>query len=57
MAKKKEQCKEVMERLFGGATAAHVDGMDEETCVEECKKIAASYLGNAVADYEFSKVK
>ncbi|MFP4424046.1 MAG: hypothetical protein ACLFP2_02335 [Candidatus Woesearchaeota archaeon] len=53
----KDQCKEIMHRLFGEASAALVDEMDEETCVEKCKKKTADYLGQAIADYEFSKVK
>lgn len=53
----KEQCKEIMHRLFGEASAALVDEMDEENCLELCKKKTADYLGQSIADYEFSKVK
>ncbi len=42
---KKEKCKEIMSGLFGPATADLVDSMDEENCVEECKKKVTALYG------------
>jgi len=42
---KKDKCKELMTTFFGPATAAKVDSMTEESCVEECKKIVTGFLG------------
>lgn len=42
---KKEQCKVIMERLFGPATAAVVDNMSEDEVVEKCKAKVSDLLG------------
>ena len=42
---KKDKCKELMTKFFGPATAAKVDSMTEDNCVEECKKIVTGFLG------------
>jgi len=42
---KKDKCKELMTKFFGPATAAKVDAMSEDTCVDECKKIVTGFLG------------
>ena len=42
---KKEQCKEIMTKLFGPATANLVDSMTEEDCVQKCKEKVTSFLG------------
>ncbi|MFP4424656.1 MAG: hypothetical protein ACLFP2_05530 [Candidatus Woesearchaeota archaeon] len=51
---KKEQCKAIMGRLFGEASAAQVDNMAEENCVEQCKRKVTDFLGSSIADKEFS---
>ena len=43
---KKEQCKTIMEKLFGPATAAMVESsMTEEDCVEKCRIKTQALLG------------
>ena len=42
---KKEECKKIMSRLFGPASAALVDSMSEEDCVEKCRKKVMAVLG------------
>jgi len=46
---KKDKCKEIMSNFFGPATAAKVDSMTEDSCVSECKKIVAGFLGDEKA--------
>lgn len=45
MPSKKEQCKEIMLRLFGPASAAQVEEMDEEDVVEICRERTRQFLG------------
>lgn len=52
---KKEQCKIIMGKLFGPATANKVDIMNEDTCVIECKQKVMMFLGPAKAA-EFDKI-
>jgi hypothetical protein len=42
---KKDQCKEIMGKLFGPNTAKLVERMDEKTVVETCKKKVIALLG------------
>lgn len=42
---KKDQCKELMIKLFGPATARLVDSMKEEECVAICRQKAKGLLG------------
>jgi hypothetical protein len=53
---KKEKCKVIMERLFGPATAALVDNMEEDEVVDTCKKKVTAMLGEDKAK-EFDSVK
>ena len=46
---KKEQCKELMTKFFGPATAASVDGMSENDCIEKCKAKVKAFLGDEKA--------
>lgn len=46
---KKDQCRELMNKLFGPASAAVVDNMDEDDCVEKCKEKTKAFLGETVA--------
>ncbi len=50
----KEKCKEIMRKLFGDASAAQVDSMTEENCVEECKKKISDFLGQSIAERELA---
>ena len=42
---KKDQCKEIMVKLFGPATARLVESMKEEECVVICRQKAKGLLG------------
>ena len=42
---KKEQCKALMNEIFGPACAALVDNMTEDDCVEKCKEKIRVLLG------------
>ncbi|MBN2142411.1 hypothetical protein JW711_03705 [Candidatus Woesearchaeota archaeon] len=42
---KKEQCKAIMAKLFGPASAALVDSMPEDECVAKCKAKVTAFLG------------
>jgi hypothetical protein len=42
---KKDQCKDLMGKLFGPATAKIVDTMTEEDCVEKCRSRVKGFLG------------
>lgn len=46
---KKEECKEVMSKLFGPAAATQVDRMSEEDCVALCRKKVEGFLGSEKA--------
>jgi hypothetical protein len=46
---KKDQCKKIMEGIFGPATAAMVDAMDEATCVAQCRDKVKKFLGEQKA--------
>jgi hypothetical protein len=52
---KKDQCKEIMGRLFGPNTAKLVDSMDESNVVETCKKKVLAMMGSDKAK-EFDKI-
>jgi predicted nucleic acid-binding Zn ribbon protein len=41
----KDKCKEIMQKLFGPATANLVDTMDENTCVQQCRQKVTALLG------------
>ena len=43
---KKEQCKKLMLKFFGQATANLVDSMSEEDCVAKCKAKVKGLLGD-----------
>lgn len=49
MPTKKEQCKELMSKLFGPATAASIDAMTEDECVAKCKTKVNAFLGEEKA--------
>jgi monoamine oxidase len=42
---KKEECKKLMEKFFGTASASIVDSMSEEECVAKCRAKVAGFLG------------
>lgn len=46
---KKEKCKEIMGKLFGPATAANVDNMDESEVVTKCKAKVTALFGSEKA--------
>jgi len=52
---KKEQCKELMKKFFGEATANTVDSMSEEECVAKCRTKVAGFLGEDKAK-EFDSI-
>ncbi|MGY0216101.1 hypothetical protein ACWJJH_01810 [Endozoicomonadaceae bacterium StTr2] len=47
---KKALCKKIMLELFGPASAAGVDDMTEEECVEKCRAKVKALLGNRQAE-------
>ena len=53
---KKEQCKVLMAKFFGPSTAALVDAMSEDECVEKCRTKVKGFLGEAKAK-EFDSIK
>lgn len=53
---KKDQCKELMGKFFGPATAHLVDSMNEEECVQKCRDKVAGLLGPDKAK-EFDNIK
>lgn len=53
---KKDQCKTLMAKFFGPATAAAVDSMSEQDCVEKCKAKVKGFLGDEKAK-EFDNIK
>ena len=52
---KKDQCKVLMAKFFGPATAAMVDKMTEEECVSQCKTKVKAFLGEEKAK-EFDNI-
>lgn len=52
---KKDNCKEVMNKLFGPATAKWVDSLSEDECVAKCRAKTAGFLGEEKAK-EFDKI-
>lgn len=52
---RKEKCKELMAKFFGPASAAIVDSMSEEECVQKCREKVASFLGEEKAK-EFDNI-
>jgi hypothetical protein len=52
---KKEQCKNLMLKFFGPATANMVDSMSEDDCVAKCKQKVTVMLGADKAK-EFDKI-
>ncbi len=46
---KKEQCKELMAKFFGPATANIVDSMSEDECVQKCREKVRAFLGEEKA--------
>lgn len=49
MPTKKEQCKEIMGKLFGPATAGTIEAMSEDDCVDKCKAKVKAFLGEEKA--------
>lgn len=52
---KKEQCKALMLKFFGEASAKIVDRMDETSVVETCRAKVRGFLGEICAK-EFDKI-
>jgi len=52
---KKDQCKAIMAKLFGPSSAAIVDSMTEEDCVEKCKTKVTAMMGETEAK-EFDSI-
>ena len=52
---KKEQCKALMAKFFGPATAELVSRMDEDECVQKCREKGAAFLGEDEA-HEFDSI-
>lgn len=50
---KKEQCKQIMTRLFGKIAAAQVEDMSEDNCVSQCREMTVNFLGETTAQKEF----
>ena len=46
---KKDQCKELMGKFFGPATAKMVDAMSEDNCVALCRDKVKGFLGEEKA--------
>ncbi len=46
---KKEQCKVIMGKFFGPASAAQVDVMTEDDCVSKCRAKVKGFLGEEKA--------
>lgn len=53
---KKEKCRELMLKFFGPASAALVDKMGEDECVDKCRKKVASFIGENMAK-QFDSIK
>ncbi|MFW6013660.1 MAG: hypothetical protein ACOCQG_00645 [Candidatus Nanoarchaeia archaeon] len=54
---KKDECKKIMGNEFGPNAAEKVDSMDEETCVQQCKRNVKAFLGDAKAEELFANIK
>ena len=52
---KKSQCKELMQKFFGEASASTVDAMSEEEVVAKCRQKVKGFLGEERAK-EFDKI-
>ena len=52
---KKDQCKVLMSKFFGPASAALVDSMSEDECVAKCRTKVKGFLGEEKAK-EFDKI-
>ena len=55
---KKDECKKLMAKFFGPASAAQVDDMGEEECVAKCKAKVAGMIGSDAAKdrrYQYRK--
>ena len=52
---KKDQCKALMGKFFGPASAGQVDSMSEEECVATCRQKVAGFLGEDKAK-EFDSI-
>lgn len=52
---KKDKCKQLMSKFFGPATAALVDSMSEEDCVQKCREKVKGLLGEDKAK-EFDNI-
>ena len=46
---KKDQCKELMAKFFGPASASLVDKMTEDDCVQKCRDKVKGFLGEEKA--------
>lgn len=53
---KKEQCKQLMLEIFGPASAARVDEMSEDECVDKCKEKVGRLLGKRLLK-KFDEIK
>jgi hypothetical protein len=53
---KKDQCKALMTKLFGPATANIVDTMGEDDCVQKCRDKVKAFLGDEKAK-EFDNIR
>ena len=47
---KKEQCRNLVQKLIGDAAASQVDDMADEDCVDKTKELIRMYLGETVAE-------
>ncbi len=56
MLSKKDQCKALMAKFFGPATANIVDTMGEDDCVQKCRDKVKAFLGEEKAK-EFDGVR
>jgi hypothetical protein len=52
---KKDQCKAIMLKIFGQASANQVDSMGEDECVAICRAKVAGFLGEDKAK-EFDSI-
>ncbi len=52
---KKDQCKELMFKFFGPASATQVEVMTEDNCIELCRKKVAGFIGEDAAQ-EFDNI-
>lgn len=52
---KREDCKKLMLRFFGPKSAATVDNLPEDECVQKCRSLVQGFLGEEKAK-EFDKI-